>query len=72
MNESSLTLTLVVFTAAIAFVVAKVAPALLKEEKECPPPQRSTFWRLLQGKMLIRREQVSEEWFEEVLPPKGK
>ncbi len=73
MNDSALTLIIVVFTAIIAFVVAKVAPTLQEEEKKCPPRQEQfSFWRLLRGTMLIRREQITEELFEEIPPPKGK
>lgn len=72
MNDS-MTFAVIVFTAVIAFIVAKVAPALHKEEPQCPPSGQSfSFWRLIQGTMRIRREQVTEEWFEEISPPKGK
>lgn len=72
MNDS-MTFAVIVFTAVIAFIVAKLAPAMHKEETQRPQSgQPFRFWRLIQGTMRIRREQVTEEWFEEIPPPKGK
>ncbi len=76
MTEYSLTLTIVVFTAIIVFVVAKVAPALRNEDPQCPPcppcPPSPEPWRFLGGTISIKRKQEIEENYQGFMPPEGK
>lgn len=71
MDDSLNTVVIVVMTFVIAFVVAKVAPALQKEEKECEPCS-GPKWRFLGGIRWLRQEQVIEEKYEDYLPQKEK
>ncbi len=77
MNESSMTFVVVVFTAIVALIIAKLAPALHKEEKKCPPcppcptPQPNP-WRFLGGTLSIKRKQEIEENYHGFMPPEGK
>lgn len=76
MNDS-MTFAVIVFTAVIAFIVAKLAPELFKQEKKCPPcPPAPTPkpdpWRFLGGTISIKRKQEIEENYQGFMPPEGK
>lgn len=75
MNESSMTFVVVVFTAVVALIVAKLAPALQKEEKKCPPcppAPKPDPWRFLGGTISIKRKQEIEENYQGFMPPEGR
>ncbi|NUO81122.1 hypothetical protein HUU05_13675 [candidate division KSB1 bacterium] len=75
MNDSSLTVTIVLFTAAIAFVVAKVAPLLRNDERKCPPCEPTSSrspWLIKWGTISIRRREEIEENIQGIMPPEQK
>lgn len=71
MNDSTLTMTIVVMTFLVAFVVAKIAPALQKEEQKCKPGPEPR-WRLLGGAVSIRHKEKIEESYQGFVSPEGK
>lgn len=74
MNDS-MTFAVIVFTAVVAFIVAKLVPQIREQEKKCPPcppPPKPDPWRFLGGSIWIRRRQEIEENYHGIMPPEGK
>ncbi len=61
MDDSLNTVTIVVVTAVIAFIVVKFAAALGPKDSECPPPDGPKPMRVKWGSIFIRRTEFIEE-----------